>query len=280
MEYSGKVPEGNVNVSKRSPLQEMALLLGGLTGLCFLLYLVLGWTVDYAVQYITPEQEQVLYDHIKFSEGFKVEDDSGRTQAVQTLLGNLKDCAPLPYPVTVQVVDDNQVNAAAFPGGHVLVFSGLLDQIESENELAFVLGHELGHFKHRDHLRGMGRGIVLFALALFLMGPDTDVGGIIFNTFGVAQQAYSRQQESAADRYALDVVHCHYGHVGGSAQFFEMMKEKSKTPAFLKYYSSHPTDQKRIDDLKALAEKKQYKVAEVVPWQEPVPQKKSGHPAG
>ena len=155
-----------------------------------------------------------------------------------------------------------------------------LDEIESENELAFVLGHELGHFKHRDHLRGMGRGIVLFAMAMFLMGPDSDVGDIIFNTLGVAQQAYSREQESAADRFALDVVQCHYGHVGGSTRFFEMMKEKSETPAFLKYYSSHPADQKRIDDLKALAQEKQYQENAVIPWQVPASQTETGHPEG
>ena len=265
MEYSGKLPDSNVNVSKRSPLKELALLLGGLTGLCFVFYLCLGWAVDYSVQYITPEQEKKIYGYVEFPKEVEMI-DSDQTAAVQALLKSLEACAPLPYPVSVQVIGNDQVNAAAFPGGHILVFSGLLGVVESENELAFTLGHELGHFKHRDHLRGMGRGIVLLAMAMFLLGPDTDVGEIIFSTLGVAQQAYSREQESVADRYALDVLNCHYGHVGGSTRFFETLKEKNKMPAFLKYYSTHPADQNRIDDLNALAKKNNFKVETVKPW--------------
>ncbi len=39
----------------------------------------------------------------------------------------------------------------------MVVFTGLLEKMTSENELAFVLAHELGHYDHRDHLRGLGR---------------------------------------------------------------------------------------------------------------------------
>ena len=46
------------------------------------------------------------------------------------------------------------MNAVALPGGNIVVFAGLLKEIKSENELAMILGHELGHFAHRDHLRG------------------------------------------------------------------------------------------------------------------------------
>lgn len=279
MEYSGKLPTSNVNVSKRSPLGELALLLGGLTGLCFLFYLCLGWAVDTSVQYITPEQETKLYEYVNFPQGLGAE-ESQEAAAVQALLARMQECAPLPYPVSVQVVQDDQVNAAAFPGGHILVFSGLLDQTKSENELAFILGHELGHFKNRDHLRSMGRGIALLAMGVVLLGPDTDVGEIIFSTLGVAQQSYSRGQESAADRYALDVLNCHYGHVGGSTQFFETLKKQDRIPDALKYFSTHPSDQKRIDDINALAEEKHYQMTDVIPWQVPDEESETGHPEG
>ena len=56
MEYSGKLPTSNVNVSKRTPLQELAVLLGGLLGLCLIFYLCLGWAVDYSIQNISPRR--------------------------------------------------------------------------------------------------------------------------------------------------------------------------------------------------------------------------------
>jgi predicted Zn-dependent protease len=265
MEYSGKLPTSNVNVSKRTPLQELGVLLGGLLGLCFIFYLCLGWAVDYSIQHISPEEENDLYALMKFPTGEEGE-ASGQTLAVQALLKKLQKCAPLPYQVSIDVSQSKQVNAAAFPGGHILIFSGLLDQMSSENELVFVLGHELGHFKHRDHLRSLGRGLVLGVISLFLLGPDSDVGEFLMGALGVASRTHSRQQESAADAYALEVLNCHYGHVGGSTRFFEMLRDKNQTPEFLKYYSTHPSDQKRIDNLNALAIKKNFRVDTVKPW--------------
>jgi Zn-dependent protease with chaperone function len=265
MEYSGKLPTSNVNVSKRTPLQELAVLLGGLLGLCLIFYLCLGWAVDYSIQHISPEEENDLYALMKFPTGEEGE-ASDKTLAVQALLKKLEKCAPLPYQVDIDVSESKQVNAAAFPGGHILVFSGLLDQMSSENELVFVLGHELGHFKHRDHLRSLGRGLVIGVISLFLLGPDSDVGEFLMGALGVANRTHSRQQESAADEYALEVLNCHYGHVGGSTKFFEMLRDKNQMPEFMKYYSTHPSDQQRIDDLNALAVEKNYGVDGVKPW--------------
>jgi Zn-dependent protease with chaperone function len=265
MEYSGKLPSSNVNVSKRTPLQELLVLLGGLLGICFIFYLCLGWAVDYSIQHISPEEERDLFNLMKVPTG-EGENASDRTLAVQALLKELQKCAPLPYQVSIDVTESKQVNAAAFPGGHILIFSGLLDQMSSENELVFVLGHELGHFKHRDHLRSLGRGLVLGVISLFLLGPDSDVAEFLFSALGVANQTHSRQQESAADEYALEVLNCHYGHVGGSTKFFEQLRDKNQTPAMLKYFSTHPSDQKRIDDLNALTIKKNFRVDSVKPW--------------
>ena len=265
MEYSGKLPTSNVNVSKRTPVQELLVLLGGVLGICFIFYLCLGWAVDYSIQHISPEEENELYTLMKFPTD-KKEKISDRTLAVQSLLKNLQKCAPLPYQVSIDVADNNQVNAAALPGGHILIFSGLLDQVSSENELVFVLGHELGHFKNRDHLRSLGRGLVLWVVSLFLLGPDNDVGEFLFSTLGVASRTHSRRQESAADEYALEVLNCHYGHVGGSTKFFEHLRDNDQTPDILKYYSTHPSDQKRIDDINALAIEKNFEVDSVKPW--------------
>jgi len=98
------------------------------------------------------------------------------------------------------------------------------------------------------------------------LGPDNDVGNFLFSALGVAERTHSRQQESAADEYALEVLNCHYGHVGGSTRFFEKLRDTNQTPEILKYYSSHPSDQKRIDNLNTLAIQKNFRVDAVKPW--------------
>jgi Zn-dependent protease with chaperone function len=94
----------------------------------------------------------------------QTDETADATRTLQALVDRLQtQCAALPYQITVHVQPSTAVNAAALPGGHMLVFSGLLTEMRSENELAFVLAHELGHYAHRDHLRGLGRALVLMA---------------------------------------------------------------------------------------------------------------------
>ncbi len=64
-------------------------------------------------------------------------------------------------------------------GGHILLFQGLLDILKTENSLSFVIGHELGHFKNRDHLRGLGRGIVLTALSATFTGANSNLTSLL-----------------------------------------------------------------------------------------------------
>ena len=61
----------------------------------------------------------------------------------------------------VLYVPDKTVNALAIPGDRVIIYQGLLTEVQSENELMMVLGHELGHFANRDHLRGLSRQILI-----------------------------------------------------------------------------------------------------------------------
>jgi Zn-dependent protease with chaperone function len=62
------------------------------------------------------------------------------------------------FSYKVSVHDQATVNAVALPGGNIIVFKGLLTELKSENEVAMILAHELGHYAHRDHLHGIGQG--------------------------------------------------------------------------------------------------------------------------
>ena len=266
MEFSDQLPEGNVNVTHESPLKEMAVLLTALVGIALVVYIVLGFLVDFAVQRLTPEQEQVLT--IPFSAGMssssKLPEISGRLQAIVDSIQS--DCADFPYPIKVVVVEEEQINAVALPGGTIWVFSGLLDKMKSENELTFILGHELGHFKNKDHLRGMGRAVVLLVLSIVLLGSDNAVGDLIANSIDMVNSAFTREQESAADAFALTVLQCRYGHVGGATEFFETLKtEEGDLSLFGHFLASHPDNQKRIDELNAQAAQADYPRKPAIP---------------
>jgi Zn-dependent protease with chaperone function len=177
------------------------------------------------------------------------------------------DCAKLPYKTKAYVIDQKTINAGALPGGVILVFSGLLDEMQSENELAFVLGHELGHFKNKDHLKGLGRGVTLLVLSNLILGPNNAVNDLIMGSLGIMESSFSREQESEADEFALNVLNCHYGHVGGATDFFSMMSKQQGDPKLWgDFLASHPSGSTRIQDIQSLADKKGYSQKATIPF--------------
>jgi predicted Zn-dependent protease len=184
---------------------------------------------------------------------------------LQPLLDNLPADSPLHnYTFTVQLVKNKEINALALPGGHIVVFSGLVEQAESENELAMVLAHELGHFVHRDHLKRLGRGLGLTVAAMLVFGEDSAVSRLVSNLFLVTESSYSRQQESDADRFGLDLLVNSYGHAGGATDFFARVGKKagSHVPYLL---ASHPHPDDRIEELQSLISENGYRVETITP---------------
>ena len=263
MKFTARHPRTNVNVSPTHPLKEFAILAGGLLAIAIAVYLALGLAVDLIVPHISMGLEKKLAG--AFLDRFAKNDRPDQTtQALQSLVDRLQDqCTRLPYPITIHVQESDAVNAAALPGGHMVVFSGLLAQMRSENELAFVLAHELGHYAHRDHLRGLGRALVLMAASTVLLGADNGVSDMIGQGMVLTELSFSRKQETRADEFALKTLYCHYGHVAGAAAFFSELPENSDPGRIGHYFASHPETHRRIRRLEALTRDRQYPVGEL-----------------
>jgi Zn-dependent protease with chaperone function len=255
----------NVNVSGTHPLKEFAILAGGLLAIAVGLYLALGLAVDLVVPRISMELER------KMARAFvgrlaKSDQADDATRSVQALVDSLQSrCASLPYAVTVHIQQAGAVNAAALPGGHMVVFTGLLEKMTSENELAFVLAHELGHFAHRDHLRGLGRALVLLTISTVLLGADNDVTGMIGQGMQLTELNFSRTQETRADEFALETLACHYGHVAGATAFFNKIPAEADPGRFGHYFASHPENRRRIDHLETMARQHGYPSGDLRP---------------
>ena len=180
-----------------------------------------------------------------------------RAERVAELLDRLARHWPEnPYAFHVAIQEESTPNAVAFPGGLVVVTSGLLEQVESENELAFVLGHEIGHFRHRDHLRGIGRGVA-FALVMGALGLGGNGGAAQLAALSgqLAARGFDRDQERDADRFGLMLVQREYGHVAGAWDFFEGARGGggSARTEIVHYLATHPLNEERIQALMALA---------------------------
>lgn len=263
MKFTPRHIEENVNVSKTHPLAELAWLAGGVLLLLLVFYLVLGVTTDLAVAKIPVKAERWLGEH--FAGRMHARENDPLRQRLQALLEHLPADSPLrDYTFSVQLVTSEDVNALALPGGHIVVFSGLVEQAASENEVAMVLAHELGHFAHRDHLTRLGRGLGLTVAALLVFGEDSAASDLASKLFLVSESRYSREQESAADRFGLDLLVASYGHAGGATDFFARVGQKagSRAPYLL---ASHPHPDDRVNELQSLIAANGYRVGAVTP---------------
>ncbi len=265
--YTPSLPGHNDNVSHDRPVREFILLFSGISLFLFSAFWILGLFIDQAVNYISPKMEAVIFSSFNPTAAERLDDSDPKRIELQRMVDALCRCADISYPLSVHMIASNDANALAFPGGRIIVLNGLLNKIESENGLCFVLAHELAHFQNRDHLRGMGRGIVFTALAALITGADSDFTQLFAPAANLSQAGYSRKREQLADQKALEILNCYYGHVGGATEFFKAMTPDKKKKNLLQahYFDSHPEAVERINRLHQLTGELKYPVKNVRP---------------
>jgi predicted Zn-dependent protease len=161
---------------------------------------------------------------------------------------------PQPFDYRFFVVDENQLNAFAVPGGSIYVFSGLIERAKSSDELAGVMGHEIVHIKARHMARSSGPDAisVLSLLGMVLLarsGSGAQAAGMIGQAVAATRQAaYSRQLEMEADTLgARYMAAAGYDPKGAIAFLKTLDQERSLNPIDVPaYILSHPVTQERV----------------------------------
>ncbi|MDJ0778202.1 MAG: M48 family metallopeptidase [Gammaproteobacteria bacterium] len=258
MDYEPKIiPEG-INTSREHPLREFFLLVGGISLVVVLLVSVLAASADFLLGYIPVEKENQWFAQRHDSSAGDTGPAAEREVEayLQQLSNRLRDPARPGFRFDLSLLENPAPNAFVLPGGHIVVTSGLLDAVESENGLAMVVAHEMAHQYHRHPLRSLGRGVVIALALVAISGADGSglaqqfVGG----TAVLTQLGYSREQEREADATGLELLLRQYGHSGGAVEFFAAVRElplaDDEPPVFL---STHPGIDERIDMLQAHA---------------------------
>ena len=159
MKFEPRPADHSVNVTARHPLADAAVLVLGLGAVLLLVTIVLAFFADALVARISVKTEMRWFGGMSLPavvDEFETTSAS-EEQALEDLLARLTQHWESDYTFRLRISENTAPNALAFPGGLIVVTRGLLDNVESENELAFVLAHELGHFRNRDHLRGSVR---------------------------------------------------------------------------------------------------------------------------
>ncbi|WP_407117003.1 M48 family metallopeptidase [Bradyrhizobium sp. LMG 9283] len=173
------------------------------------------------------------------------EDPAGKA-AFTKLVNRLRDAAGLDDSMTAGVLPTAVPNAFALPGGKVFVLKGLLDKAESPDELAGILAHELGHLKHYDNMRGLiYNGGTSFLIGL-LFGDVTGSSTVIFASRSLVEASYSREAETAADTFAIEIMHALGRSPKPAAELMFRITGKEGGSTLTTILASHPLTEDRL----------------------------------
>ncbi|HLK31805.1 MAG TPA: M48 family metallopeptidase [Terriglobales bacterium] len=155
-------------------------------------------------------------------------------------------------PFTIKVLDDDQINAFALPGGYFYVDSGLIIAADSEAELAGVMAHEIAHVAARHATRNATRAQIFNLVSIPLIFVGGPVGYAVREVAGLAVPMsflkFSRDAEREADLLGLQYEYAAGYDPQAFVRFFEKLKagEKQHQGKLAKAFSTHPMTGDRI----------------------------------
>lgn len=188
-------------------------------------------------------------------EKFKSVDNYGLQTKIQKIgasLASHSDRKDVSYHF--EVLDEKEVNAFAIPGGYIYIFKGLIDKTDSDDEIAGVLAHEIGHTAARHVAKRVHGSLGLNALAILItsVGSDPESKQQAYQGLMELMLEYSREDELEADRLAVKYMTLAGYNPQGIITFLEKLRkiEFEKPIQRPRVYKTHPYIADRIKTVK------------------------------
>ena len=141
------------------------------------------------------------------------------------------------------VKNDTILNAFCTPGGYIYVYTGLLKCLDSEDQLAGVLGHEMAHADLRHSTEQMTRNTGLRIVLKFFFGDGSIIGDM---AGGIAGLSFSRDDETEADLQSVRYLYDTDYDPRGVARFFQKMEKEGESLGPMVFLSTHPNPENRV----------------------------------
>jgi len=206
---------------------------------------VLPAVAENAVEFLPESYDHKLGSNL-YDNMIQFEDiDTVKTKLVREFTEGLKFNTA--SPPEISVIKSKEQNAFAIPDGHILIHTGILEHMDSYEELVALLSHESSHIKNRHSMKLLCRNLAGY---LFLSVVFSDVNSIMAiladNANTLRSLSYSRGFEQEADIDGLQMMIDNKVDPEGMTRLFEQLKKAHKTtlPAFI---STHPHTESRVE---------------------------------
>lgn len=214
-----------------------------------------------ATSYVTGEPELILFSEESeinmgknFSGEYLKEHDTYPDSELRDYIKNVgikiaKTSHRPELPYRFEIINEDSINAFTFPGGQVFIYSGLLEKMENEAELAAVLAHEIGHNTARHGIKKLqaNLGIQLLAIAASV-STGKNIAEITADALNILLLGYGRQEELQADRLGIQYM-VNAGYEPEAMVWLQkiFLKMKEGEPNVIeKVLSTHPPSLERI----------------------------------
>lgn len=253
-----KIPEG-INHHNENPLKEFFQLLLGTALIVLIMIAVLGFLSGRLVAWMPFSWEKKLVETIDAelinvslgddSSCYSAEQIAAAELVLNRLVADLQTAIDLPQgmKITPHLLVSEQKNAFATLGGHIFISTGLFEVLSSENALAMVVAHEVGHVRERHPARSLGRGVMIQTGLAFLGLGSGGVASLVNSGGMLSMLSYSRDMERESDKIGMDTLERYYGHIAGADEFFKKMHEEHGRSAWEAMAQTHPATQERIE---------------------------------
>lgn len=197
---------------------------------------------------------------------WEIERDEEFTRVISRMVEELRD-PDLDFDLRVEMVDTDDINAVALPGGRILIFRGLITSAPSPDALAGVLAHEIVHVEQRHSIKSMLRALGVTQFAINAVGGGIEgfelAETVIEASSGLVVLQHSRSHELESDTMAVSKLMAAGRDASGLIEFFNVIQDEMEGGMVVPgWMSTHPATRDRLENTRRLAARQ----GETTPW--------------
>ena len=248
------IEDDTINVTQPNVLKDFVQIIIKLFLIVVLIYTTVFCSVGIVIKCLPIEKQIVLEDFMASSiniESYPPENkEKAEIEKIKNTILKYDPDFPKTSKLDVKIVKDDRMNALCLANGNIYITDSLFKKIKDDEEMLYFV---IAHYKNKDHLMKLRKSIALNIISILtsIASSNKDVSKLVLGTFQMSDLNYSRHVESCADKYAGQMLLKEYKRIDGGAKALEILSSK-KYPLDLNIFSTHPTIEKRIKNLRKL----------------------------